>query len=94
MLTVCNANATYGKPNTNECMCHVQLPNMALLCFKEQTPAHDAARPWSSSCYVQDAVRALKSRLADATAALQVSQSETLRLRTRVADLKAAVSLV
>lgn len=43
---------------------------------------------------LQDAVRALKARLADATAALQVSQSETLRLRTRVADLKAAVSLV
>lgn len=43
---------------------------------------------------MQDAVRALKSRLADATAALQVSQSETLRLRTRVTDLKAAVSMV
>ena len=43
---------------------------------------------------VQDAVRALKARLSDATAALQISHSEGLRLRTRVADLKAAVSWV
>ena len=43
---------------------------------------------------VQDAVRALKARLSDATAALQISHSEALRLRTRVADLKAAVSWV
>ena len=42
---------------------------------------------------IQDAVRALKARLTDATAALQISHSEALRLRTRVADLKAAVSV-
>ena len=42
---------------------------------------------------VQDAVRALKARLTDATAALQISHSEALRLRTRVEDLKAAVSV-
>ena len=55
--------------------------------------------PWQTNCNggmppVQDAVRALKSRLADATAALQISHSEALRLRTRVADLKAAVCSV
>lgn len=43
---------------------------------------------------MQDAVKALKARLSDATAALQISHSEALRLRTRVADLKAAVSSV
>ncbi len=47
-----------------------------------------------SICELQDAVRALKARLTDATAALQISHSEALRLRTRVADLKAAVSSV
>lgn len=44
-------------------------------------------------CESQDAVRALKARLTDTTAALQISHSEALRLRTRVADLKAAVSV-
>ena len=46
------------------------------------------------SVCMQDAVKALKARLSDATAALQISHSEALRLRTRVADLKAAVSSV
>lgn len=46
------------------------------------------------SVCMQDALKALKARLSDATAALQISHSEALRLRTRVADLKAAVSSV
>lgn len=46
-----------------------------------------------SKMCIQDAVRTLKARLTDATAALQISHSEALRLRTRVADLKAAVSV-
>ena len=47
----------------------------------------------SLAVHMQDAVRALKARLTDATAALQISHSEALRLRTRVEDLKAAVSV-
>ena len=69
----------------------------AVLRLSQTVPEHSltvhASKRAHSLC-TQDAVRALKARLTDATAALQISHSEALRLRTRVADLKAAVSSV
>ncbi|KAL3153825.1 hypothetical protein ABBQ32_013401 [Trebouxia sp. C0010 RCD-2024] len=67
----------------------VQLPH--LLQKLQRTQEKLESRDASARKY-KDAVRALKARLADATAALQISHTEALRLRTRVADLKAAVS--
>ncbi|KAL3140274.1 hypothetical protein ABBQ38_004542 [Trebouxia sp. C0009 RCD-2024] len=67
----------------------VQLPH--LLQKLQRTQEKLESRDASARKY-KDAVRTLKARLADATAALQISHSEALRLRTRVADLKAAVS--
>ncbi|KAL0056181.1 hypothetical protein WJX82_008506 [Trebouxia sp. C0006] len=75
--------------NPGEAAAAVQLPQ--LLQKLQKTQEKLESRDASARKY-KDAVRALKARLSDATAALQISHSEGLRLRTRVADLKAAVS--
>ncbi|KAL0023694.1 hypothetical protein WJX79_003394 [Trebouxia sp. C0005] len=75
--------------NPGEAAAAVQLPQ--LLQKLQKTQEKLESRDASARKY-KDAVRALKARLSDATAALQISHSEALRLRTRVADLKAAVS--
>ena len=73
--------------------CYKQCYSMSSLRHKTESAQHPLSK-LRVMYVVQDAVRALKARLSDATAALQISHSEGLRLRTRVADLKAAVSWV
>ncbi|KAL0023643.1 hypothetical protein WJX77_010140 [Trebouxia sp. C0004] len=75
--------------NPGEAAAAAQLPQ--LLQKLQKTQEKLESRDASARKY-KDAVRALKTRLSDATAALQISHSEALRLRTRVADLKAAIS--